>query len=178
MSSRSRFKRPIRPTNGMAPSHTDPIAHLEDQRDLVDEREDDPNMETWQDGEEVEEYTIQSYVAHQVILLPSGKHIRVRPVSVTSLFRRGEIPNNLIPAAKKILGFTKEGKANQSQADADYLDLIDFLTCKMIASFRVVDKRHEECGPDEVSVDNILECDKLAILQFSQQGQAALNAFR
>ncbi len=157
----------------MSQATVNPLDRLDQQREVFDETD---NEELEQEETTVEEYTAASYVTEQKILLPSGKYIRLHAVSVTSLFRRGEIPNELLPSARKLLG-VNNGKASTLSND-EFLELADFLTCKLVASFPVVDKRPSECAKGEVSVDQILECDKTAIIQYSQQGQAALKAFR
>lgn len=172
MSNRSRYIPPQRrPMNSMTSPIVNPLDRIDQQREQIDAEEEDEQHETT-----AEEYTAASYVSDQKILLPSGKYIRLHAVSVTSLFRHGEIPNELLPAARKLLGVSAS-KATPLSND-EFLDLADFLTCKMVASFPVVNKRPNECAAGEVSVDQILECDKTAIIQFSQQGQAALKSFR
>ena len=135
-------------------------------------------------GEEphIEEYTADSYLQHQMILLPSGKYIRLRPYSLFSAMERGELPNILMNVASEHLygkGKVPERRAQQKRDDdAEMGKLMDWLCCKMIASFRCTETPPEECGPGEVSVYSMYDTDKVAILQFALQGQRTLSTFR
>lgn len=131
-------------------------------------------------GEEVDapEYTLESYSGSHRILLPSGKYIRLRPLSVLSMVRRGELPNALIPQARRALGLdTAPKKAAVNETD-DTLELTDYIVCQMVSSFAVVDKRPGECQSEEMSIDFMLDADKVAIFAYAMRGQEALSSFR
>ncbi len=157
----------------MTPSAVNPLDRLDQQRAAMIEDEADEEIE--QEETTAEEYTASSYIAEQRILLPSGKYIRLRPISLMTLVRRGEIPNTLIAAARKLISGDKKGLSTTSEQETE---LIDFVVMKMIASFTVTDAPQSACSSGEVSIESILECDKLAIFQYAWSGQAALRSFR
>jgi hypothetical protein len=167
-------------------SHTSPVAPDDDDNDDTDYQEDD---EADLARSAPEEYTAETYLQCHMVPLPSGKSIRLRPYSLISALHRGELPNTLVAPARKLLygdeaPKTRDHRRPQQPRQDDDEDMksgaamTDWLCCQMIASFACVDKPQGECVRGEVSVWNILECDKIAITQFAMQGQQALNSFR
>lgn len=156
-----------------------------------DDDEDEPDYQEedeYSQRSDPEEYTAESYLQCHMVPLPSGKSIRLRPYSLISALHRGELPNTLVAPARKLLYGDEAPKPRDHrrpqqphQDDEDMKSgaaMTDWLCCQMIASFACVDKPQGDCMRGEVSVWNILECDKIAITQFAMQGQAALNSFR
>lgn len=161
----------------------------EDEDDEVDEEEDDDDDIDYSDADDedgLEEYTAKSYLQGHVIPLPSGKAVRVTPVSLLSMIDNGTMPPHLLAAARKQM-YGKDDKLARAheailrqnkQRIGTNNDLLNFLCCQMIASFKCVDKAQVKCRNNEVSVHQLFEADKLAILSFAMQGQQALKNFR
>ncbi len=155
----------------------------------------------------IEEYTAEAYLTDELIPMPSGKGLRVAKLSLISLVRSGQVPPNLLHAARSILKLDDradataqaalnrqqrreaERRSGQPQRDAQKSDgepvtnesavrLVDWVVCQVVRSFRVVDKVQEDCERGEVSIARILDPDKTAIFNYVLEGQTALATFR
>jgi hypothetical protein len=162
-----------------------------------DEDDDDGESEDFAVLEEdVEEYTAESYAQGVLVPMPSGKALRLRPYSLLSMLRQGRLPNHLQAAAERMLleGDTASARpanredarrqgqrsaaravSQQTQNAHDSSELVDFLVCELVSSFRVV-RREPRRG--EVHVSQIFDADKQLIVTFAMQGQKALADFR
>lgn len=165
-----------------------------DSFDDGDEEEEERASEPAEEEESPsDEYTAESYLAGHLIPLPSGKSILVRPISLVTMLKHGAIPNALVPAARKLLyGNTtgaptpqnrgeRRAQPGQSKSDLnadDGAELMDWMVCQLVASFKVVQKPQSRCGPGELSVGSMFESDKNALVSFAMKGQKALTAFR
>lgn len=145
------------------------------------------HMAVTEGGTPVEEYTADSYLAGNLCPMPSGKWMRLRPVSLLGMLDAGLIPNNLISAAKKMLYGTgskpvqgRPGQAPQmSEAErTTTIQLMRHLAIAIIASFPVSSAPQHECEPGIVSVYSIWDSDLSAIVSYATEGQTALAKFR
>ncbi len=155
----------------------------------------------------IEEYTAEDYLTDELIPMPSGKGLRVAKLSLISLVRSGQVPPNLLHAARSILKLDDRADAAQQQAavsrqqrreqerrggqhtdakaqdgqpatNEDAVRLVDWVVCQVVRSFRVVDKVQEDCERGEVSIARILDPDKTAVFNYVLEGQTALQSFR
>lgn len=128
-------------------------------------------------------HTASSYKRGKVLQLPTGGAFLIRPVSFSTLILRGEqgakdgIPNTLLPAARRMMGGRGINPNDPRQRD-EAAKLADVLVCRLVAQPHIVMKRPEACRGDELSIQEVHEADKTAIINFSVRGQRALEPFR
>ncbi len=169
------------------------VAAQYDEDELQDDEDEDEDLiDSEDDGEQEfvdgdigesdlpEEYTADDYLAGQLLPLPSGKAVRIQPVSLLSMIQAKQVPNELLPAARKMVGLDEPIKSNAAKARMtdDTIQVMNFLVCELVTSFKVVDKPQSQCGVGEVSVTRMYEADKNAIVSFAMRGQRALRPFR
>ena len=126
--------------------------------------------------------TAASYRKGVEIPLSNDEWVRLRPVSLMTMVRKGTLPNSLIGAAHRML--SNQGRQQKADAPQDpqvareSLALQDYLITRLVTSMKVVMSDPDQCADDEVSVDEMFEGDKNRIVAFAMQGQKALADFR
>lgn len=115
--------------------------------------------------------------------LDSGRMVRLRPVSLAALIRRGDIPNLLIPVVADMLwrkSRTDDRTAEQMAADDSaeeekwFFDLSGVIIRDCLVAPRVVDNPQAD---DEISLDDISFSDQLAIYRFAKLPAEVLEMF-
>jgi hypothetical protein len=188
----------------------------DDEEDDEDDQDDEDEDEAWEDevdgsdederawkrtaastGSEPRLYTAESYTRGIVVDMPSGGAFLLRPVSLLTLMRLGQLPNNLQGAAERMIygndqaktqagnrmerrGATRrsQGPSNKSQDAKDTTALVDFLVQSLVANVKIVNKPQSRCRKGELSIAKVWESDKMAIVEFAMSGQKELSSFR
>ncbi len=192
--------RPLRPAlRDPEPEESVEVLDEEEEMDEDDEQDDDDDADDADDdrdgdGDDAdgdadeEEYTAASYMAGQRIPLPSGKYIRVKPVSLISMIDQDKLPPHLLAAARKqvygkddrIAKMHANDLTRRGQREGTDGELIEWFCCKVVTSFKCVLKPQAQCNThaNEVSVYHMWESDKIAIMEYAMKGQSALKPFR
>jgi hypothetical protein len=123
----------------------------------------------------------------EVLTLPSGKRVQVRPISLLSMIANDLLPNELMEAARLSAGIddgsggASGDAAAQSAVNAetqarDGVRLIDFMVTEMCVRPRFVNKPPSQCAADERSVHTVWDSDKMWLFSAATRGQAALKS--
>lgn len=115
----------------------------------------------------------------EVLTLPSGKHVQVRPVSLLSMIANDALPNELLAAAQRSIGLGAEAAASaaaQEMEARDGVKLIDLMVCEMCVRPAFVNKPPSACGPGERSVHGMWDSDKTWLFNTALRGQHALKS--
>ena len=121
----------------------------------------------------------------EVLTLPSGKRVQVRPVSLLSMIANDLLPNELLAAAQRSAGIetasagttdsASNGGAEETQA-REGMKLIDLMVCELCARPQFVNKPPAQCAPGERSVHTMWDSDKTWLFNIALRGQAALKS--
>ncbi len=112
--------------------------------------------------------------------LPSKRVVRLRPVQLGALIRRGKIPNLLIPVVAKMLWTealdTDERTQEERLADDKkaFLDLVEYIAPEAMIYPRIVDEPKLD---DEVSLDDFPFGDQYAIYTLAKMPAEVLDNF-
>lgn len=117
------------------------------------------------------------------IQLPSGKVVRLRPVSMSTMLLDGSIPDLLSPLAAKTIWIGDKSLEAEDELSfekikdvaPEMLKLHNIITKEGLVYPRVVDDPQED---DEISLKDIDDGDKAAVFAYVTQGVYALEFFR
>lgn len=115
----------------------------------------------------------------EVLTLPSGKRVQVRPVSLLSMIASDALPNELLAAAQRSAGMggaaAADAVAQEIQA-RDGVKLIDHVICDVCVRPTFVNKPPSACAPGERSIHSMWDSDKMWLFNRALTGQAALKS--
>lgn len=115
----------------------------------------------------------------EVLTLPSGKRVQVRPVSLLSMIASDALPNDLLAAAQRSAGLggsAAPDAAAEERAARDGVKLIDLMVCEMCVRPAFVNKPRSACTAGERSVHTMWDSDKTWLFNRALRGQAALKS--
>lgn len=112
-----------------------------------------------------------------VLMLSSGFAVRLRPVSIEQMLRRGEIPDFLSPLAAKtaIAEVPTADLAETMESVGNTFSLLDFICELALLEPRIVE---EPTADDEISIEYLDTADKFEIFQLVTQPGWVLRKFR
>lgn len=110
----------------------------------------------------------------KVVTLPSGLEVEVQPVSMQA-FMRTNIPDTLTPVVSSLFETSMIPPAKTLMDYRAFYDLLDIVASCAIVSPRVV---QGEAGEGEISVTELDEDDKAALLQLLGVTAKAFEDFR
>lgn len=112
-----------------------------------------------------------------VITLSSGFVVRLRPVSMEGMLRRGEIPDLLTPMAAKTVFVEVDGHdlTQTMKSVESTFNLLDFICGLAFLEPRIVD---EPTADDEISVEYLHTNDKLEVFQLVTAPGWVMRTFR
>lgn len=115
----------------------------------------------------------------EVLTLPSGKRVQVRPVSLLSMISNDALPNELLAAAQRSAGMggaaAADAVAEEIQA-RDGVKLIDHVICDVCVRPTFVNKPPSACAAGERSIHSMWDSDKMWLFNRALSGQAALKS--
>lgn len=123
-----------------------------------------------------QEFRLLREVGALVTLVATGRVVRWRPVNLTRLLQKGEIPDHLTTF---IAARVWSGKSDDSRTDAqkaiEWLNYLDLVVAASLLHPRIFDNPK---GPDEIHPDDLLEEEKLEIEQLATNPVQAVRPFR
>jgi hypothetical protein len=126
--------------------------------------------------------------ASQVLELPSGEYMECRRIELSSLIKRGEIPNSLVPIITDALGKGTDpdlskivGKDGMDlKLVEDLYSMVEFMTIEASINPKVHATPDDDDERDEnlLYVDDLEDEDKMFIYQWATGGTDKLEQFR
>lgn len=135
--------------------------------------EKDPKLEIVTSGKQWRKAREEGFI----IKLPSGNTVKIRPVPMDQLLKRGKIPDMLSPLAAKTLWseIASNEIGESEELSGKYIELMDLIVPIATLEPKIVDNPVED---DEISLDDIDFMDKLAIFNLVIQPSEVLRRFR
>lgn len=123
---------------------------------------------------------INDYEFGVPVVLSSGRHVRLRTVNVRTFLEYGGIPDYLTPQVEKMLLQLQTATPEETMKLDDLKkqnEIIDIFACTCIVHPTVVNKRPQDCGPNELSVFILSDDEKGEIFGMLGKSTRYIQAF-